>query len=122
MLRIRLVHVGLTGNVQGGFRVVLGVLQATNANVQQILGQELTLVGRVKDKRPQDDSITFTSNTILGAAKVMIGNVGMDGEAKAPKREIKVTGNTFHGDLHLVSGDMGGKAAENFNQFFWSSK
>lgn len=53
VLRISLAQVGLIGNLQDGFSVALGVLQETNANVKQIIGRDLTLAVRVKDKQPQ---------------------------------------------------------------------
>jgi hypothetical protein len=43
VLRISLAQVGLVGNLEDGFRVVLSVLQETNADVKQILGRDLYL-------------------------------------------------------------------------------
>jgi hypothetical protein len=59
MLRISLAQVGLMGNLQDGFRVAFDVLQETNANVKQVLGRNLDLAIRVKDKLPQQDGICF---------------------------------------------------------------
>jgi hypothetical protein len=53
VLRISLAQVSLIGNLQDGFSVAIGVLQQTNVNVKQIIGRDLTLAARVKDKQPQ---------------------------------------------------------------------
>ena len=59
VLRISLAQVGLMGNLQDGFRVAFGVLQETNANVKQVLGRDLNLAIRVKDKLPPQDGTCF---------------------------------------------------------------
>lgn len=53
VLRISMAQVGLVGNLQDGFRVVLSVLQETNTHVKQILGRDLNLAIRVKDRQSQ---------------------------------------------------------------------
>jgi hypothetical protein len=59
VLRISLAQVGLIGDLQDGFRVAFGVLQETNKNVKQVLGRDLDLAIRVKDKLPQQAGICF---------------------------------------------------------------
>lgn len=57
VLRISLAQVGLIGNLQDGFRVALSVLQETSTNVKRVLGRDLELAIRVKDKLPQQNGI-----------------------------------------------------------------
>jgi hypothetical protein len=53
VLRISMAQVGLIGNLQDGFRVAFGVLQETNKNVKKVLGRDLDLAIRVKDRQLQ---------------------------------------------------------------------
>lgn len=48
--RISVIHVGLTGNLEDGFRVMLKLLEDTNSKVFQVLGKNLTLVDRLRSR------------------------------------------------------------------------
>jgi hypothetical protein len=61
VLRISMAQVGLIGNLQEGFCVAFGVLQETNTNVKQVLGRDLNLAVRVKDKQPVQAGMCFRS-------------------------------------------------------------
>ena len=60
-LRISVAPVGLIGNLQEGFCVAFDVFQETNTKVKQVLGRDLNLAIRVKDKQYQQTSICFGS-------------------------------------------------------------
>lgn len=48
--RISVIHVGLTGNLEDGFRVMLKLLEDTNSKVFQVLGINLTLVDQLRSR------------------------------------------------------------------------
>jgi hypothetical protein len=52
-LRILVAQVGVVGNVEDGFRVAFNVLLETNERVKEVLGVNLALVDRLKDRSPQ---------------------------------------------------------------------
>jgi hypothetical protein len=53
VLRISVAQVGLVGNLKDGFRVVFDVLMETNKKVNEVLGTNLVLVDRLKDRSLQ---------------------------------------------------------------------
>ncbi len=52
-LQISVAQVGVTGNLNDGFRVAFGVLMETNKKVNEILGTNLVLVERLKGRALQ---------------------------------------------------------------------
>ncbi|KAG7056418.1 AAA ATPase domain-containing protein [Colletotrichum scovillei] len=61
--RISVIHVGLTGNLEDGFRVMLKLLEDTNSKVFQVLGKNLTLVDRLRSR----------GFTIVGNGAILLG-------------------------------------------------
>jgi len=53
VLRISVAQVGLVGNLKDGFRVAFDVLMETNRKVNEVLGTNLVLVDRLKDRSSQ---------------------------------------------------------------------
>ena len=53
VLRISVAQVGLVGNLRNGFRVAFGVLTETNDKVKQVLGINLALMDRLRDRALQ---------------------------------------------------------------------
>ncbi|WYZ39393.1 hypothetical protein EsH8_III_001307 [Colletotrichum jinshuiense] len=53
LTRISVVNVGLSGNLQDGFKVALKVLQDTNVRVRQVLGIHLSFAERLRDRELQ---------------------------------------------------------------------
>jgi ABC-type transporter Mla subunit MlaD len=53
VLRISVAQVGLVGNLKDGFRVAFDVLMETNKKVNEVLGTNLVLVNRLKDRSSQ---------------------------------------------------------------------
>lgn len=49
----------------------------------------------------------------------MTGNVGVETNYQAAPRTNAITNNDFGKDGKVMTGDMGGAAAESFNQNFW---
>ena len=50
-LRISAVHVGLTGNLDGGFMVFMDIVMEINDKVKQALGIQLDLAKRLRDRQ-----------------------------------------------------------------------
>lgn len=48
--RISVIHVGLSGNLQEGYRVAFNILEDTNNKVKQVLGLNLTLAERLRNR------------------------------------------------------------------------
>ncbi|KAF4411587.1 hypothetical protein CGGC5_v007287 [Colletotrichum fructicola Nara gc5] len=58
--RISVIHVGLSGNLQEGYRVAFNILEDTNNKVKQVLGLNLTLAERLRNRDlRRADSDTF---------------------------------------------------------------
>jgi hypothetical protein len=50
-LRISVVHVGITGNIDDGFRVATDVVMEINDRVSQVLGRQLVLAERLENRQ-----------------------------------------------------------------------
>ncbi|KAK1709732.1 uncharacterized protein BDZ83DRAFT_641146 [Colletotrichum acutatum] len=61
--RIRAIHVGLTGNLEDGFRVMLKVLEEINSKVFHVLGENLIQVDRLRNR----------GFTIVGNGAILLG-------------------------------------------------
>jgi hypothetical protein len=53
VLQISVAQVGVVGNLQDGFRVAFGVLMEMNKKLKEVLGINLVLAERLKDKAQQ---------------------------------------------------------------------
>ncbi|EXL39768.1 hypothetical protein FOCG_17620 [Fusarium oxysporum f. sp. radicis-lycopersici 26381] len=148
-LRISVAQVGLLGNLQDGFRVAFGVLEQTNTRVNKVLGINLVLMDIVKNRALQqtgqtvnaadmlamgmsapDNTTSMNSsnearetniygNVTLGQARIMTGNIGVEGWQKMAGRKTTIANNQFGHDVRIITGDMGGEAARGFNDSFW---
>lgn len=58
-------------------------------------------------------------NVTLGQARLMTGNIGVEGWQKMAGHKTTIANNKFGNDVRITTGDIGGKAAENFNDSFW---
>ncbi|KAI7759181.1 hypothetical protein LZL87_014399 [Fusarium oxysporum] len=58
-------------------------------------------------------------NVTLGQARIMTGNIGVEGWQKIAGRKTTIANNQFGHDLRIITGDMGGEAARGFNDSFW---
>uniref|UniRef100_A0A4E9EIZ5 NACHT-NTPase and P-loop NTPases N-terminal domain-containing protein n=1 Tax=Gibberella zeae TaxID=5518 RepID=A0A4E9EIZ5_GIBZA len=141
-VRILVAHVGVVGNFHDGFRVAYDVLAETNLNVQRVLGVNMALLEVVENRDRKldgtipvvaaelealeaprfDASSEVVQNSIYsnkGVGFVMTGNVGVETNYQAAPRTNAITNNDFGKDGKVMTGDMGGAAAESFNQNFW---
>jgi len=50
----------------------------------------------------------------------MTGDIGVERWQKRATRNMIIAKNEFRGDIRITTGDMGGPAAANFNENFWS--
>ncbi|VTT77010.1 unnamed protein product, partial [Fusarium fujikuroi] len=58
-------------------------------------------------------------NVTLGQARIMTGNIGVEGWHKMAGRKTTIANNQFGHDVRIITGDMGGEAARGFNESFW---
>ncbi|PCD20293.1 hypothetical protein AU210_016179 [Fusarium oxysporum f. sp. radicis-cucumerinum] len=58
-------------------------------------------------------------NVTLGQARIMTGNIGVEGWKKMAGRKTTIANNQFGHDVRIITGDMGGEAARGFNDSFW---
>ncbi|KNB04914.1 hypothetical protein FOXG_16269 [Fusarium oxysporum f. sp. lycopersici 4287] len=58
-------------------------------------------------------------NVTLGQARIMTGNIGVEGWQKMAGRKTTIANNQFGHDVRIITGDMGGEAARGFNDSFW---
>ncbi|KAL6921407.1 hypothetical protein ACHAPO_004892 [Fusarium lateritium] len=142
IIRILVAHVGVVGNLQDGMRVAYNELAETNANVKHVLGVNMVLWERIENRdRASDGTVPIfpvdlesleaprfntsaqaVQNSIYGnkgVSYVMTGNVGVESSYRAAPRTNAITNNDFGQDGKVMTGDMGGSAAESFNQNFW---
>ncbi|KAH7003955.1 hypothetical protein EDB82DRAFT_532345 [Fusarium venenatum] len=142
IIRILVAHVGVVGNFQDGMRVAYNELAETNANIQRVLGVKMALWERIENRdRALDGTVpVFTAdlesleaprfktsaqavqNSIYGnkgVSYVMTGNVGVKSNYRAAPRTNAITNDGFGQDGKVMTGDIGGAAAESFNQNFW---
>ncbi|KAG8676672.1 hypothetical protein FPOAC1_002679 [Fusarium poae] len=141
-IRILVAHVGIVGNFQDGMRVAYNELAKTNANVHRVLNVNMALWERIQNRdRALDGTVPVSladlesleaprfntssqavQNSIhgnKGVAYVMTGNVGVESDYRAAPRTNAITNNDFGQDGKVMTGDMGGTAAESFNKNFW---
>jgi hypothetical protein len=59
-------------------------------------------------------------NVTLGQARIMTGNIGVEGWQKMAGRKTTIANNQFGNDVRIITGDMGGEAAKGFNDSFWN--
>ncbi|KAF5231404.1 hypothetical protein FAUST_9267 [Fusarium austroamericanum] len=59
-------------------------------------------------------------NVTLGQARIMTGNIGVEGWYKMAGRKTTIANNQFGHDVRIITGDMGGEAANGFNDSFWN--
>ncbi|KAI7758840.1 hypothetical protein LZL87_013823 [Fusarium oxysporum] len=58
-------------------------------------------------------------NVTLGQARIMTGNIGVEGWQNMAGRKTTIANNHFGHDVRIITGDMGGEAARGFNESFW---
>ncbi|KAJ4094510.1 hypothetical protein NW760_012661 [Fusarium oxysporum] len=58
-------------------------------------------------------------NVTLGQARIITGNIGVEGWHKMAGRKTTIANNQFGHDVRIITGDMGGEAARGFNESFW---
>ncbi|SCO84730.1 uncharacterized protein FRV6_08857 [Fusarium oxysporum] len=58
-------------------------------------------------------------NVTLGQARIMTGNIGVEGWQEMAGRKTTIANNQFGHDVRIITGDMGGEAARDFNNSFW---
>ncbi|KAI6777572.1 uncharacterized protein J7T54_002883, partial [Emericellopsis cladophorae] len=58
-------------------------------------------------------------NVTLGQARIMTGNIGVEGWQRTAGRKTTIANNQFDRDVQIMTGDMGGEAAKGFNDSFW---
>jgi hypothetical protein len=66
------------------------------------------------------DSTAIIDNITLGQARMMTGDIGMESWQKRVARKTTIARNKFGSNLQIMTGDMGGQAAADFNKSFWS--
>ncbi|EXK76698.1 hypothetical protein FOQG_18567 [Fusarium oxysporum f. sp. raphani 54005] len=59
-------------------------------------------------------------NVTLGQARIMTGNIGVEGWQKMAGRKTTIANNQFGNDVRIITGDMGGETAKGFNGSFWN--
>ncbi|KAH6892428.1 hypothetical protein B0T10DRAFT_458140 [Thelonectria olida] len=100
--RILLVHVGITGSLNGGFRAMLPLIQRVDRNVQSVLGSRL-LVSSQLDGRwtsPEDDGPLLLNEEDLRA-------IGCDPPADTSPGERSYVGNLTFDQAQAINGDVG---------------
>jgi len=153
ILRISVAQVGVVGNLDDGFRVVVNILREINEKVKDKLGVDLVIAKRLGETRLQQaggevplndtsidllglpapqgqagslssldtDTTSIYDNVTLGQARIMTGNVGVENWRQASGRKTTIAGNEFQGRVVIMTGDMGGSAAADFNSNFWGN-
>ncbi|RKL04137.1 hypothetical protein BFJ70_g17222 [Fusarium oxysporum] len=57
-------------------------------------------------------------NVTLGQARIMTGNIGVEGWQKMAGRKTTIANNQFGHDVRIITSDIGGEAAAGFNDSF----
>lgn len=72
---------------------------------------------------PNTSRTILSYNFVDGKASIMEGDVGMERcqrEVSQRAQRTRIERNTFKGEVRIMTGDMSGEAAENFNENFWN--
>lgn len=64
-------------------------------------------------------STSIYDNITEGQARIMDGDVGVEQWHRRAKRKAIINNNHFKGDVTIMTGDVGGVAAEKFMDNFW---
>lgn len=59
-------------------------------------------------------------NITLGQARIMTGDVGIEGWQRTAGRKTTIANNRFGDGARIMTGDQGGEAAARFNENFWN--
>ncbi|KAH7140022.1 hypothetical protein B0J13DRAFT_677127 [Dactylonectria estremocensis] len=111
IVRISAVHVGLTGNLNDGFKVARDIVMEINDNVSQVLGTQLVLA-----KWLQHRQLTTNASGIIELDDSDIDALGLRGqevEQQSNESEnLKWHRNKTGDDAGIVAGNLGFEASE----------
>ncbi|OIW35572.1 hypothetical protein CONLIGDRAFT_676487 [Coniochaeta ligniaria NRRL 30616] len=114
LVRISSVHVGLTGGLSDGFQVAFAVLSETNAKVNEVLGLNLILAERLRNRELQCAEPGFV--TLEESDVVALGLNGIrpsshsgpsDGPSAIPTENLKWHKVEVMGKSRIFTGNMG---------------
>jgi hypothetical protein len=60
------------------------------------------------------ETTSIYDNITLAQARIMTGNIGVEGWQRASGRPTTIARNTFGGDVRIMTGDMSAAAAADF--------
>jgi hypothetical protein len=66
------------------------------------------------------DSATIINNITIGKARIMTGDIGGERRQARIARKTTIAKNKFGGDVQIMTGNMNGQAAADFNENFWN--
>lgn len=95
-----------------------GMITLDAADVQRLLpDQSASTPSAVADA----DETFIYGNITEGQARIMTGDVGVEKWQRAAGRKTTITHNKFGKDAKIMTGNVGGAAAESFfNSGFWN--
>ncbi|OAQ91532.1 hypothetical protein VFPFJ_03272 [Purpureocillium lilacinum] len=120
VLRISVAQVGLIGSQQDGFRVAFGVLDQTNERVNQVLGINLALMDRLRDRATQmgttpngqqllDDGVGSSLSNADGPIPLDTSGTREPGlgSSATDTGETSIYDNVTLGQARIMTGDIG---------------
>jgi hypothetical protein len=66
------------------------------------------------------DETSIYENITLGQARIMTGDVGVENWQRVAVRKTTINHNIFGDETVIITGDVGGKAAESFYENFFN--
>jgi len=93
---------------------------AIDMSDQEELGLRAQTATRDATPYANEVSTSIYDNVTLGQARIMMGNVGVESWQTVAGRKTTIATNRFKKDVKMMTGNIGGQAAVDFNQSFWA--
>ncbi|KAI0455472.1 hypothetical protein F5B21DRAFT_190228 [Xylaria acuta] len=116
ILRVTVTHVGLTGNVNDGFRVAYDVLTDINAKVNQVLGMNLVLAEMVQNRQRTSQGTVVLEDADLQALGLLpsasTNSQTQPQSSDAPSHNLDWQRNKTMSDAAIWVGNIGFENAD----------
>lgn len=110
-LRISVAQVGLLGDLQDGFRVAHGVLMQTNGRVRDVLGMNLALMDRLRERPVASDGTIPLSADDMDGLEMPSARVAADEPAANDEAaQTDIHDNVTLGQSLITTGNVGVEA------------
>ncbi|KAJ9137580.1 hypothetical protein NKR23_g9032 [Pleurostoma richardsiae] len=96
-----------------------GIILLDKSDAESLGLTEQQFVAATDTASVDADETSIYDNITLGQARIMTGDVGVEGWLRTARRKTTIAHNRFGQDVRIMTGDQGGEAAKSFNANFW---